>query len=147
MVERIGHVAFYVTDIEASVEFYARVFGFREAFRMMRDDGSLGGVYINVSEYQFLELFQATSPAVGNAAGTIGAAGGIPGYGHFCVQVSDLDAAYEKISAAGAPIDSGVRTGVSKCRMLWTHDPDGNKIEVMELPPESMQAQATERLR
>ena len=29
--------------------------------------------------------------------------------------------------------------------MFWTHDPDGTRIEVMEMPPESMQAQAALR--
>jgi hypothetical protein len=30
--------------------------------------------------------------------------------------------------------------------MFWTHDPDGNRIEFMELTPESLQAQAITRL-
>ena len=30
--------------------------------------------------------------------------------------------------------------------MFWTHDPDGTEIEIMEMPPESMQAQADSRL-
>jgi lactoylglutathione lyase len=29
--------------------------------------------------------------------------------------------------------------------MFWTHDPDGNQLEVMQLPPESLQAQANRR--
>ena len=147
MVERLGHIAFYVSDIEASVAFYERVFGFTEAFRMVRDDGSLGGVYLYISGGQFIELFQAQSPAADGTAGTLGATGNAACYAHYCVQVADADAAFEKVSAAGAPIDVGIRTGMSKCRMFWTHDPDGNKIEVMELPPESMQAQAIERLK
>ena len=146
MVDRIGHIAFYVEDIEASVEFYGRALGFKEAFRITRDDGSLGLVYLHVSESEFLELFQAKSPAPPNAAGVVGSSGDVRGYAHYCVQVPCLEEAYEKASAAGAPIDVEIRTGMSKCRMFWTHDPDGNKIEVMELPPESMQAQATKRM-
>jgi lactoylglutathione lyase len=30
--------------------------------------------------------------------------------------------------------------------MFWTHDPDGTQIEIMEMPPESMQAQADKKL-
>ena len=30
--------------------------------------------------------------------------------------------------------------------MYWTHDPDNTRIEVMELTPESMQAEANRRL-
>jgi len=146
MADRIGHVAFYVNDIEGTADFYSRVFGYREAFRMRRDDGSLGGVYLYITDFQFLEFFQASSASEGSA-GTIGAAGGVAGYAHFCVQVPVLEDAYKKAVAEGAPIDAEIRTGLSKCRMFWTHDPDGNKIEVMELPPESLQAQANERLR
>jgi lactoylglutathione lyase len=29
--------------------------------------------------------------------------------------------------------------------MFWTHDPDGTQIEVMEMPPESFQAQSDKR--
>lgn len=31
------------------------------------------------------------------------------------------------------------------CLMFWTHDPDGTQIEVMEMPPESLQARADRR--
>lgn len=174
MIDRIGHISFYVNDLEASAHFYARVFGFPEAFRMLRDDGSLAGVYLYVSDYQFLELFQAECQpadtvagssggasavdgdtgadggavcAVAGVAGTINAVSGIPGYAHFCLQVANLDAIYAKFIASGVPIDVEIRTGLSKCRMFWTHDPDGNKIEIMELPPESMQAQAAEKFK
>ena len=146
MVKGIGHIAFYVNDIDASLEFYSKALGFQEAFRITRDDGSLGLVYLYIADSQFIELFQAKSPAPPNAAGVIGSTGEVRGYGHFCIQVSCLEDALDKAGAAGAPIDVEIRTGMSKCRMFWTHDPDGNKIEVMELPPESMQAQATKRM-
>ena len=29
--------------------------------------------------------------------------------------------------------------------MFWTHDPDGTQIEIMEMPPESLQAQADKK--
>ena len=29
--------------------------------------------------------------------------------------------------------------------MFWTHDPDGNALEIMELPPDSLQAKANAR--
>ncbi|MCL2059205.1 MAG: VOC family protein [Oscillospiraceae bacterium] len=143
----IGHVAFYTSDIEASLAFYKDVFGFPEAFRMVRDDGTLGGVYVYVAENQFLELFRAASPALPDTPGTVGYTTNAPGYAHICLHVGDVEAEYTKVKTAGAPIDVEIRTGVSKCRMFWTHDPDGNRIEVMELPPESLQAQATERLK
>ena len=147
MAYNIGHVAFNCNDIEASVEFYKNVFGFPEAFRFFRNEGTLGGVYIYIAENQFLELFQSKSPISPDMPGTIRYAGNAPGYAHICIQVGDLEAEYKKVTTAGAQIDAEMRTGMSKCKMFWTHDPDGNKIEIMELPPESLQAQANERLR
>jgi hypothetical protein len=39
-----------------------------------------------------------------------------------------------------------LKTGYSKCIQFWTHDPDGNRIEFMERPPESLPIQAMKRL-
>ena len=46
----------------------------------------------------------------------------------------------------GAPIDVPLRTGMAKCLLFYTHDPDGNAVELMQLPPELLQAQAIKRL-
>ena len=48
--------------------------------------------------------------------------------------------------SCGGPLDSEVKRGNSRCLMFWTHDPDGTQIEIMEMPPESLQAQADQRL-
>ena len=50
------------------------------------------------------------------------------------------------MKAAGGPVDREIQRGKSQCWMFWTHDPDGTQIEVMEMPPESLQAQADARL-
>ncbi|MDR3121442.1 MAG: VOC family protein [Clostridiales bacterium] len=144
MITNIGHVAFWVSDIEKSVAFYKDILGFREAFRLIKDDGQLGGVYLYIAKDQFIELFPAAAaPSVAAAQTAAPAPAPAPGYSHFCVQVSDAAAAQESVRAKGVSIDTERKTGLSKCRMFWIHDPDGNRIEVMELPPESMQAQAT----
>ncbi|MDR0313952.1 MAG: VOC family protein [Treponema sp.] len=68
------------------------------------------------------------------------------GIKHICIEVDNTAAFLEEIRARGAPIDTELKTGYSKCIQFWTHDPDGNKIEFMELLPESLQAQANKRL-
>ena len=43
-VDGLSHAAIRTRDIEASVRFYTEVLGLPEAFRMHREDGSLGTV-------------------------------------------------------------------------------------------------------
>lgn len=64
---------------------------------------------------------------------------------HICLETADVHAAYEQVKNLGGPLDSPVKTGKSKCLMFWTHDPDGNSLEIMQLPPESLKAQANRR--
>jgi len=135
----LGHVAIRARDIEASARFYRDVVGFREAFRMNTPDGTrLGTIYLYVAPGQFIEIFPDGQGEVPGRDQT--------GFNHLCVQVDDAAAALAELRARGAPIDTDLRTGYSKCVQFWTHDPDGNRIEFMELPPESLQAQANVRL-
>ncbi|MCI8442938.1 MAG: VOC family protein [Provencibacterium sp.] len=139
MVTGIGHPAIRARDAEATAAFYIDVLGMQEAFRMYNLDGSLGCIYIYVAPSQFIEIFNGGSQPAPEGDGLIG-------HCHMCYEVPDAQAAYEELKAKGAPMDTGLKTGKSKCIQFWTHDPDGNKIELMQLPPESLQAQANARL-
>ena len=88
---------------------------------------------------QYLELFaNGVKPAVTGSD--------MIGMCHICLETEDAGKAYEAVKKAkGGPLDSPLRLGKSKCRMFFTHDPDGNSLEIMELTPESFQAQANAR--
>ena len=88
---------------------------------------------------QYLELFSG-----GTREGTEGK--DVIGFCHICVMTKDIHRSYEAVKAAGGPVDREIQRGKSQCWMFWTHDPDGTQIEVMEMPPESLQAQADARL-
>ena len=68
------------------------------------------------------------------------------GYVHMSLIVDDLEAWRKYLQKHDVAIDSEIRRGLSRCLMFWTHDPDGTQIEIMEMPPESLQAQADKRL-
>ena len=139
MVKRLGHLAIRVKDIDAAARFYCETLGFKEAFRMHNlEGGKLGGIYIYIARSQFIEIFP-------NGSGEQNS-DNIIGIKHMCIEVENITAFIEEIRARGAPIDTEIKTGYSGCLQFWTHDPDGNKIEFMELPPESLQAQANERI-
>ena len=134
----LSHVAIRARSISDSVRYYTDVLGLREAFRMFREDGSLGTVYLYLAPGQYLELFSD-----GTREGISGP--DVIGMCHLCLMTEDIRRSYNDVKAAGGPLDSEIKRGKSECLMFWTHDPDGTQIEVMEMPPESLQAQADKR--
>ncbi|GHV37955.1 hypothetical protein AGMMS49546_07340 [Spirochaetia bacterium] len=140
MITGIGHSAIRARDLELTTAFYRDVLGLKEAFRMMKDDGSgVGTIYLYIAPSQFLEIFADGIEEFTPGPKTIG-------HAHICYEVDSIAAFQEEIRAKGAPIDIERKLGKSRCIQCWTHDPDGNRIEIMELPPESLQAQANKRL-
>ena len=135
----LSHAAIRTRNIQDSIRYYTNVLGLREAFRMYREDGSIGTVYLFLAPGQYLELFPDGIREKTAEPNVIGVC-------HLCLMTKDIRRSYDAVKAAGGPLDSEVRRGNSQCWMFWTHDPDGTEIEVMEMPPESLQAQADKRL-
>ena len=135
----LSHAAIRTRNILDGVRFYTEVLGLREAFRMHREDGSLATVYLFIAPGQYLELF-----ADGTKEGISGP--DVIGICHLCLMTEDIHRSCEAVQQAGGPIDREIQRGKSRCWMFWTHDPDGTAIEIMEMPPESMQAQADRRM-
>ncbi len=139
VVEGLSHTAIRTRNILDSVRFYTEILGMKEAFRMHAEDGSLATVYLFIAPGQYLELFSGGMQESTTGPDQIG-------FCHICLMTRDIHRSYESVRAKGGPLDSEIRRGKSQCLMFWTHDPDGTRIEVMEMPPESMQAQADLRL-
>jgi len=139
MIKGLGHLAIRAKDIEATAKFYREVTGFKEAFRMYNGEGgALSTIYLYIAPSQFIEIFpKGTGEQADNMA---------VGIKHICIEVDNAAKAQEELRARGAPIDTELKTGLSRCIQFWTHDPDGVRIEFMELPPESLQAQANKRI-
>lgn len=138
-VEGLSHIAIRTRDILESVRYYTETLGLQEAFRMHGEDGSLATVYIFLAPGQYLELFANGRKETAADSESIG-------FCHLCLMTHDIQRSYETVRAKGGPLDSEIRRGLSRCLMFWTHDPDGTQIEIMEMPPESLQAQADKRL-
>jgi len=138
MITGLTHIAVRTSNLMESFRFYTEVLGLREAFRMYGEDGTLGTIYLYIAPNQFLELFA-------NGVKTAETGSGVIGMCHICLQVSDIRKAYQTVKERGGALDSEIIVGRAKCLQFWTHDPDGTPIELMELPNESLQAQATRR--
>jgi len=136
MITGIGHVAIRITDLERTLDFYCRGLGFREAFRLDREgQPSPWIVYLQLAPGQFLELFpggEGEAPPRGRAAG----------HDHTCLEVDDMRATLRELAARGIPITGEPVQGTDHNWQYWLRDPDGNRIELMQIVPESPQAAA-----
>lgn len=117
----IGHLVLNVTDVERSTMFYRDVVGFQVArYRPDRTGAFLtcGIVHHN------LALFKAPEGAQPARKGQIG-------LNHFAFKVESyeaLQAAHERLLAAGATIDHIVDHGMT--RSVYFLDPDGIEMEL-----------------
>lgn len=135
----IGHVALKVADITRSLAFYRDRLGFEEMMHLDHDDGSLWLVYLRITDTQFLELFpggeDAAAPGPDRTA-----------VNHFCLETGDIEATANALRAAGIPLTVEPKMGLDGNMQCWIADPDGNRIEFMQMGQQSMQAAAIRRL-
>lgn len=138
MITRIGHLAFRVTDLDRALAFYCGILGCKEAFRLDRDgEPSPWIVYLQVSPGNFIELFP--DPA-GHLSADV-----TPrsiGYNHFCLVVDDMDATISLLATRGHSVNGAARQGIDTNWQYWVSDPDGNRIELMQIMPSSPHAHA-----
>lgn len=127
----IGHVAFYIKDLERSLDFYCQKLGFREAFRLEREGvPSPWIVYLQVAPGHFIELFP-------HGSGENRSRGSHVGYNHFCLQVDNIHSTLLELKARGLEISGEPIKGMDNNWQYWITDPDGNAIELMQIMPDS----------
>lgn len=138
MITGIGHVAFRISNLERSLDFYCNKLGFREAFRLEREGmPSPWIVYLQLGPNQFVELFPVTDVEYSPR--------GKGSYNHFCLVVDDLQATLKELAARGVAIPDGPKQGMDHNWQYWLDDPDGNAIELMQIMPDSPQNAANAR--
>jgi lactoylglutathione lyase len=135
----IGHVALRVRDVERALEFYSDRLGFAEILRLHREDGRLWLIYLRITDDQFLEIFP---DAVGERAPPPEA----NGLNHLCPTVDDLDRVAAQLGERGIPLTQRKKLGADGNFQAWIEDPDGNRIELMQMAESGLQAQAIRRL-
>ena len=134
MITGIGHAAYRVKNLDASLDFYQRL-GLTEAFRIHGPDGALRIVYMQLGGGQFIELFPNATEPVTLSQQTIG-------YAHLCLEVDDIQATVAGVEAKGLVLDRPIVAGRDGNFQAWIVDPDGNRIEFMQISPTSLQAKA-----
>jgi len=137
----IGHVAINVAELDRSLVFYVDTLGFPEMMRIDHDNGEPWLVYLRVTDDQFIELFPgaetSSAPESWHANGMA----------HLCLMVDDLNAVVTALKAKGVTMLMEAKSGADGNSQAWLLDPDGNKIELMQMHANSLQLQAIARLR
>lgn len=124
----MNHVAVSVPNIEEAVAYYTKKMGYREAFRVNDDKGQPRIVYLHISRNTFLELNPVTPqrPA---------------GFNHYGLHVENVADAVARFKNAGVTV-SGTNTSDTKAILANITDPYMGRIELAELPPESLHQKA-----
>lgn len=124
----LGHICLFTTDFERALHFYVDGLGFEEMFSMPFAGGRITNAYLRITKNQYLELF-----------------GNIPlekpgriSFDHFCLHVADVVQVHKELTEKGLEV-TPVEEGSTHCLKFYVTDPDGNKIEMMQLRPDSMQ--------
>jgi lactoylglutathione lyase len=97
-------------------------------------------IYLRITDHQFLEIFP-------EGEGDEVPGPHVTGYHHMCLAVPDIHKAVEELGAAGIPLLLSEKLGADGNWQCWIKDPDGNRIELMQLMPDSLQEQALARRR
>ena len=142
-IERITHLGLCVTDLERSMRFYCDLFGFEEVGRLELAGAALDklngmegvevtSVFMERDGWR-LELIAFDAPASPTPEGPT--AMNRPGLTHFAFRVKDLEAVCAAIEAAGGGIlgETKIDTGPGRGAIM-VHDPDGQRIELLEAP-------------
>ncbi len=127
----VNHVGISVENLDEAIAYYTETLGFPEAFRVVNDAGQIALVYVQVSRNTFVELQPANAQRP-------------PGINHFGVQVEDMNAVTEMFKQRGADV-SEIRLSSTKAILSNVIDLNGVRMELSELPPESLHWQAMDR--
>jgi len=127
--ERLWHAGVVVFDLDAAMKFYATALGFRETWRGGPSDSELRWVNMEMpGRGDYVEYMLASQPPNRQQLGSMQ---------HICLQVPDIQAAYEKLRRRGLPDEPRYqpRIGRNGRRLANLFDPDGSRTELMEPNP------------
>jgi catechol 2,3-dioxygenase-like lactoylglutathione lyase family enzyme len=143
MIRGIHHTAISTGDLQRALAFYRDLLGFETVFefawptgselldRITGLEGSSAQAAMLRAGNTFIELFQYASPPPRP---------GVPrrpvcnhGITHICLDVTDVDAEYERLRAAGMSFHCPPQDLGGQSKVTYGRDPDGNVIELQEI--------------
>jgi len=143
MIKGAHHVAISVTSLERSIRFYTELLGMEIAAATFPLNGPLLEEVMALPDVQarmcvvrqgsmMLELFEFEHPRPAPKDADYPVSD--RGITHFGIEVTDIDATYERLKAANVKFHSPVRTFPRGVKATYGRDPDGNVFELLEIP-------------
>ncbi len=127
------HVGLTVSDLDRAVRWYARALELEVEFEFELPGFQFRGVMMLSPTGYRLELLERHGSQPGPAATNPLEAALTRGYGHMCLDVAVVDAAYDALLAAGASERMSPRPSPEPgVRMAYVADPEGNLIELLD---------------
>lgn len=120
----LAHVAFQVSDLEKSSQYYQKQFGFESAFSFGDEEKT---EYLKVSDEQFIKLVEVDGATDDNRLIEV------------AILVNDIKASWTAIKQLGLR-PSDIYTAADGTSAISIIDPDGHRILFVEYGPRSMQA-------
>ena len=126
MITGLLHAAVSVRDMDESLAFYRGLLGAKVIFTKDEPEGCPLIVCLQFPDGSCLELFypRAEYPL-----------GGELGRNHFCLITDDIEETQRSLDAAGVEITSRARRVSDGNMLIWCLDPNGYRVEIMQLMP------------
>jgi catechol 2,3-dioxygenase-like lactoylglutathione lyase family enzyme len=145
MIRGIHHASITTANLDRLVRFYCDLLGFEVALdfewgvgneaadRIYGLKDSAVRMAMLKTGNAFLELFEFANPVgkPGDPARPVCD----QGYTHICIAVTDIEAEFARLSAAGMHFNCPPQHLPGLCKATYGRDPDGNIVELMEPDP------------
>ncbi len=123
-VKELGHVVFYVSNLERSVAFYRDMLGIPEVGRLALGNARAAGFATGRNHHELLLIEVGGEPSPRNA--------GTPGLYHIGLKIGDkpedVKKAYAELQEAGVHVVGASDHTIT--HSLYILDPDGNEVEL-----------------
>ena len=140
LIDKIHHSCICVKDMEKSLAIYQEILGM-EKVQDTHFEGEAIDRLLELDKVRFrivhlkvggdiLELMQFERPPGGDKAA--GHKMNDSGITHFCFEVQDTDAVYEKLTGAGLPFTCPPVTTPTGRKVAYFRDPDGILVEILQ---------------
>ena len=124
----VNHVAITVDNFDDAIRFYNEKMGFPEVWRQTPGPNGLSNLaYVQVGRDTFIEVSRASANAR-------------PGLAHVGMRVDNMAALLDRLKKADVEVNEP-RKGTTATFTSGATDPWGIRYELLEIGPESLQAQ------
>ena len=128
---RLNSVGLSVRDFDQAFNFYTKTFGFREAFTLRDQEGKPTMAFLQINRDTFLQLV----PANPNRP---------PGLSSVLLEVADVQATVARLRQAGAQLQEPRVSPNTKSTLTSVMDPEGIRVELLQMTPGSLIGSAME---